>query len=450
MPAGNSLSNLDIYNDTVRVSGAAGVSNSNLGAAYGGISNANILYSVSGAALTLNSGVGLITTLNTPYVIDGDITASGGGALTFNGPVTLAATATVGGAGSGAVTFNSTIDGANALTLAGGGGNILNGVVGGATALTSLSLQGGATDQINTMAITTSGDQTYSNALTLSANTILTANGNISFANGISGVGGNTLTLQGSGANDNIFTIKGNLTNLGVITINGGSGFNTLVGQDMANAWHITGSNAGDINGAGVINFTQMQNLIGGLNDNTFTFAEPGGYLAGSVSGMGSGNVVNVVASGYYSYSPADLIGGTFTGISQFSNLQHLAPPAPPAPPPEAPVTSASIQSAIQGSVSQALSFTFTGALLNQLSAAPVSAQAPGADAATGVDAATSSADEQSGEQTIGGGTVQELQLQQSAQNSAMVNVTVQSIAKTAGDFSVAAANERTFSVCGR
>jgi hypothetical protein len=73
------------------------------------------------------------------------------------------------------VTFTSRVDGAQALVVnAGSATTTFNGVVGGTTALLSLTTDAGGTTQINGGGVTTSGAQSYNDAVVLGANATFT------------------------------------------------------------------------------------------------------------------------------------------------------------------------------------------------------------------------------------------------------------------------------------
>ncbi|MFC5359572.1 beta strand repeat-containing protein, partial [Azospirillum himalayense] len=90
--------------------------------------------------------------------------ATGNGAFSVTGATTLAGATTV-NAGSGAVTFTGTVNGAQALTVNSSGATQFNAVVGGTTALASLTTD--ATGTTSLKSVTTTGAQTYNDAVTL-------------------------------------------------------------------------------------------------------------------------------------------------------------------------------------------------------------------------------------------------------------------------------------------
>jgi Ca2+-binding RTX toxin-like protein len=71
------------------------------------------------------------------------------------------------------------------------------------------------------------------------------------------------------------------------VQINGGSAFDTLIGDSaLNNLWQITGPNAGLV---GKVRFTGIENLTGGVKDDTFVFRN-GSKVSGNINGgYGSG-----------------------------------------------------------------------------------------------------------------------------------------------------------------
>ncbi len=144
---------------------------------------------------------------------DMDFTASGG--LTLNGAVGNSAGPATGqidflsavDLATGAITitnnddainFVSTVDGGQTLSLANGAGTTtFGGAVGATTPLTSVTSDSTGTTAINGGSIATSGAQTYNDAVTVGASTILTGV-NVDFVSTLNGA--NTLLINDSGA----------------------------------------------------------------------------------------------------------------------------------------------------------------------------------------------------------------------------------------------------------
>jgi filamentous hemagglutinin family protein len=117
-------------------------------------------------------------------------------AQTFRDPAILRQSATLtnlGTGAAGAVTFANTIDalaaGVQGLTVNTAGATTFGGVIGGATRLESLITDAAGTVAINGGSVTTQDAQSYGDAATIGANTVLTstAGGNIGFGQTLDG-----------------------------------------------------------------------------------------------------------------------------------------------------------------------------------------------------------------------------------------------------------------------
>ncbi len=217
------------------------------------------LTTLGGGALTVLNGItttnnGTVTltnagslALNADVAADGAVLQNGAGAVTTGGAGTRSITTTgdnvtinqaltlasdllvdTNSAVSGNVTFNSTINGGQNLVINTGGATTFGGVVGGTTALTSLTTNAVGTTAINGGAITTTSNQTYNDAVTLGANTILNAGaGALTFGNTLNGAFSLTANSTGStifgGLVGNTTALTSLTTNVGGTTaINGG------------------------------------------------------------------------------------------------------------------------------------------------------------------------------------------------------------------------------------
>ncbi|GGY16270.1 hypothetical protein GCM10008098_04400 [Rhodanobacter panaciterrae] len=139
----------------------------------------NLTLNYVNAALTVPGGISLAGALDVSA--GGGITISGnvstGGGQTYRNAVTLGADATLASTGSGAIDFVSTMDGAHNLTVNTGGLTTFGGAVGGATALTSLTTDAAGSTTLGGN-VSTTGAQTYNDAVTLSNDAILASTGN--------------------------------------------------------------------------------------------------------------------------------------------------------------------------------------------------------------------------------------------------------------------------------
>jgi hypothetical protein len=262
----------------------------------GSLGSANLLYSGSGSNLVLNSGVNFTTSANTTYTLDGTLTPSSGnlGALTFNGAVLLGTDISL-NSGTSAILFNSTINSASSslhsLSLTSSGTKTVAGVIGGIAnqALSSLSMNGGGTDQINTSAITTNGAETFSDAVTLgSPTTTLTSNsgGNIQFASTVNGA--NALTINTAG--NTIFgSTVGNATALTSLAT-GATGTTQLNGN-------VTTTNLQNYNNAITLgNSVTLTSNSGDIKINGATITGAGNSL--TINNAGSNSQIGAIFSG--------------------------------------------------------------------------------------------------------------------------------------------------------
>ncbi|QCN98175.1 filamentous hemagglutinin N-terminal domain-containing protein (plasmid) [Azospirillum argentinense] len=215
--------------------------------------------------------------------------ATGNGAFTVAGPVTLAGTTTV-DAGSGAVTFNGTVNGAQALTVNSSGATQFNAAVGGTTALASLTTDADGTTSLRS--VTTSGDQTYNDATTLngsynSTDSAITFNGATTLA-GITAVdaGYGTITFNG--------TVNG--AQALTATSTGAMVFNAAVGGTTALASLTTGTgytSLVNVTTAGAQSYGGETSLMGtyATGNGTFTVAGPVTLAGTTTVDAGSGAV---------------------------------------------------------------------------------------------------------------------------------------------------------------
>ncbi|OYX77019.1 MAG: hypothetical protein B7Y82_11690 [Sphingomonadales bacterium 32-65-25] len=123
------------------------------------------------------------------------------GAQVYNDLLVLTGTVSLTGTD---ITLGQTVDSdsgttARALTVSGSGTTILGGAVGTGAALASLTVNNGGTTLLNAGAITTTGDQTYSDTITLGAATVISAT-NVTFGQTVKSNGtARALTVTGSG-----------------------------------------------------------------------------------------------------------------------------------------------------------------------------------------------------------------------------------------------------------
>ncbi len=208
--------------------------------------------------------------------------ATGNGAFTVAGPATLAGTTTV-DAGSGAVTFYATVDGAQALTVNSSGATQFKDVVGGTTALASLTTDADGITSLTS--VTTSGAQTYNDAVTLDgayqAGTIFTAAkavtlGGDSRITGTGGIvlastldGGRALTLTSGSGDILLGGAVGGSSRLGALTINGGG--TTTIADTVKAASLVTDATGITILNGGSVDTTGAQSYADAVTLGTDT-----------------------------------------------------------------------------------------------------------------------------------------------------------------------------------
>ena len=245
---------------------------------------------------TLSNKVGFgaaLTSLTTNT--DGTLMLNAGsvsttGAQSYGEAITLVRATTV-NAGAGNVTFSSTVDGAYDLTVNTTGTTRLDGVVGGVDALSSLRTVAGGTVALNDGRITSTGAQSYGGAVTLGADTILSAGaGSVSFRGTVDG--SHALTVNSTGITS-FEDAVGGATPLSSLTTNLGG--MVLVNTDTV---HTTGSQT----------FNDMLTLLQSatLTGSSVTF-NAAVMSAGDLSVVGATtlNGSSVATTGAQSYSGA-------------------------------------------------------------------------------------------------------------------------------------------------
>jgi hypothetical protein len=183
--------------------------------ANGGADGAAANTGGAAADITIDTGSGNTITLNTSiFAVGGTGGTPGAGAnILVSDPALLAADLTL-SSGSGDVTFSDTLNGAFGLTVNSTGATIFGGVVGGVSALTSLTTDTGGT--VSAVNVTTTGAQTYGENATL--------NGTYTTTNSLFTVGGTT-TLAGNTA---VNTGTGNVTFAGAANADAAASNRTL------------------------------------------------------------------------------------------------------------------------------------------------------------------------------------------------------------------------------
>lgn len=144
----------------------------------------------------------------------------------------------------------------------------------------------------------------------------------------------NSLTFRGLSGNDTFF-IDSSLASAippGGLAIDGGEGADTILGDNIARTFLVSGANSGSV--VGVATFSNIESLTGGGSNDTFQFSA-GGSLGGGINGQtgndvligddvgraftilgpNSGSVVGLLGAGFNSVET--VVGGS--GQDQFS-----------------------------------------------------------------------------------------------------------------------------------
>ncbi|MBX7169082.1 MAG: DUF4214 domain-containing protein [Pirellulales bacterium] len=194
------------YNDAVTLTGSAILaSTGNAAITLASTVNGAFDLTVNTTGATTFGGVvggntaltSLTTNAGGATSLAGNVTTTG--AQTYNDAVTLTGSAILASTGNAAITLASTVNGAFDLTVNTTGATTFGGVVGGTSALTSLTTNAGGTTSLAGN-VTTTGAQTYNDAVTLAANITL-AGTNVTFGSTLNSDGTpRSLTVNASGA----------------------------------------------------------------------------------------------------------------------------------------------------------------------------------------------------------------------------------------------------------
>ncbi|MBL8069572.1 MAG: filamentous hemagglutinin N-terminal domain-containing protein [Nitrospira sp.] len=242
------------------------------------------------------------------------------GAQTFGDAVTLAGGTTLTSSGNHDITFNSTVNGARALAVNTTGTTTFGGPVGTTTALTSLTTDSGGTTAVNGGAVTTSGNQTYNDAVTMNQlTTVASTGGAITFAehatNTLAGAGltveaptlsltsGKTVATTGSGP----IRFLTNSFNPNGANIDAGTGAFTLSPTTLTNTIEF-----GDVNTARATT-VYYGSLFGSLTAGSFTIGRPTHsgniFVTGVAAAPSSIQIVNGGA-GAVTFENSPYVGG--------------------------------------------------------------------------------------------------------------------------------------------
>ena len=247
-------------------------------------------------------------TLNGTYTTTNSAVTAG----TTSAAITLGGDTTV-STGSGNITFNGTVNGTQSLTANSTGITLFAGAVGNSTALTSLTTNAGGTTRINGGSVRTTGAQTYNDAVTFGANTILTGT-TPTFGSTVTGGGFNlalnfsgTTTIDGANFTgiNNLSTSNGGTTQLtGALTTSGIQTYDDAVSLTGATTLTSSGNQAitfnNTVNGAQdlTVNTTGTSTFSGAVGDTA-----PLTSLMTNAGGTTAVNGASVATSGNQTYN---------------------------------------------------------------------------------------------------------------------------------------------------
>ena len=216
--------------------------------------------------VTLN---GTYTTTNSPFTA-----GTAAAAITLGGDTTVST-------GAGDMLFNGAVNGAQSLTANSTGTTTFNGAVGNLTPLTTLTTNAGGTTALNGGSVTTTGTQTYGEAVTMNqATTVTSTGGTVQFNNTVTNsAGGASITVDAPtitlNAATTVATMNGNISfftdtlNTNGASINAGTGAFAIAPNTVTKTIEF-----GDVNTARVTDVYYSSNF-GGVTAGSFTIGRP-------------------------------------------------------------------------------------------------------------------------------------------------------------------------------
>lgn len=281
-------------------------------------------------AVIINGNIGNTTPITNfqaaaNATVNGSVTTSGN--QTYNGNLTLTADRSY--TSGGTLTFGGTINGNQNLILS-GTNIIFGGSIGNVTPLNTLTITGNT--NFSGSSITTLGSQIFNSNLALGNNTAFNILGtntsndySFSFANGLTG--GQNVQLNAGNTNDTYrFNVGGNISvnNLAINGSNASANYLTFNSLNGLQSFNVTSANGGQFatTGLGSGSFTNIQHLIGGSANDTFSFL--GGTLSGTINGgAGSNTIVGDNIDNQFMITSNN--AGTVTSLGgTFANIQNL------------------------------------------------------------------------------------------------------------------------------
>jgi hypothetical protein len=131
------------------------------------------------------------------------------------------------------------------------------------------------------------------------------------------------LTINGGTGTDAInFNAR---TGTGSYAFHGGTGTDTLTGTNTGHVWNVTAGDAGNLDGAGLHDFTGIENLTGGTGHDAFVIGS-GGSLGGAITGGGgTGTDTLQQTDGTNAWAINTAGAGTLTDLTGgFSGIENL------------------------------------------------------------------------------------------------------------------------------
>jgi filamentous hemagglutinin family protein len=262
---------------TIREPGAGG--SIIVGGPITGADNASVTLIAGSGGILLNAD---ITTNNQAIVLNGPVTGTGARVLS---------------AGSGSINFGGTVNGAFDLVASTNGTTTFNSLVGGVAPLTSFATLGSGTTVINGGGITATGNLTFSQPLTLGANTSITSTaGSVTFASGVNAdLANNNRTLTVNAASGAGLGPVGNTQTLGGLTVSAPQ-------LALSGAIRVNGGGAFDFRNVAAIVFAPTTLIdtdsIGGTSNAGGVFFGPGSTINPSSPSLNSTLFIDASADG--------------------------------------------------------------------------------------------------------------------------------------------------------
>ncbi|OGU17030.1 MAG: hypothetical protein A2076_11260 [Geobacteraceae bacterium GWC2_53_11] len=173
----------------------------------------------------------------------------------------------------------------------------------------------------STESITSNTDvviDTNSKTLTLDSAKNITLGGTFNDAGSL---GALNLNIGQAGTGGTMAFSSGAVIKTHTVSITGGSGSDTLTGQNAANTWNITAPNTVTLNG---MNATGIESLVGGSASDTFSLGSGVSTFNGSISG-GSGANSLAATNGVNTWQLSAANSGAMNSTTVFSGISNLA-----------------------------------------------------------------------------------------------------------------------------